>query len=161
MKKHCIVCNSVFETKNPNQICCGYDCKIKRAKEISKKYREEHRDEIRRNYRKFTQKKSGSDNDTVLSKSKIYEVTKKDPRWVQDYCKTDRLTQISMLAKALTEYNIELISYGRLVLFWGTSQYTTWEEKVIELKRKEHVTAEDTIKSKDNSKKQKAIAGKD
>lgn len=161
MKKHCIVCNSVFETKNPNQICCSYECKTKRIKEISKKYREEHRDEIRRNYRKFTEKKNCSNSDKDIFKHLKYEVTKEDPKWVQDYCKADRLTQITMLAKALTDYNIELISYGRLVLFWGTSQYTTWEGKVIELKRKEHVTAEDTIKSKNNSEKQKAIAGKD
>ncbi len=153
MKKICVICGKEYETEYKNKICCSDVCKTKRAKEVAKKYREEHKEEIREYQRAYSKIRYAAEFGPIQNKSaQVVEIQKytnnnNDPKWVEDYFKGNRLTQIAMLSKALLDLQIANITYGKLTMLYRTEQYNLWEEQVIALKRNEYVKAKNSITS--------------
>ena len=133
MKKHCVVCGKIFETKRSNQICCSETCKFQRKKEISAKYVEEHKEDRKEYFKEYERTKRHRVEDKKEVKPK-----KNDPEWIKKYQKADRLTKISMLARALSDYGIVIMTYGALSIWWNSARYNRWEKQVFRLKRQEN-----------------------
>lgn len=154
MENICIVCGKSFNPKRWNQQTCSEDCKNKRQYEFWLSYQKAH------------SKKEKPKKKKAITKSTL-KVLADDPKWIKDYAKGDRLTQISMLARALSDMDIIKLSYGELALWWNTDKYYAWEKNVISLKRKEQayankdtfkdifqIAAEDRAKEKDCTEEQ-------
>lgn len=146
MYKECVVCGKRFQGRGKT---CSESCSLEFKKQQSKRYREEHKAERAEYFRKRNQEHYG--------KAKIVPKSKgKDPDWIQKYTKADRLTQISMLAIALTDCGIALMTYGKLSMLWGTEQYERYEQYVFKAKRKEYesinTSKKNSIKSKNRPK---------
>lgn len=126
MVNKCIVCGRYFKASRWNQQVCSDECMKVRQKAICAK----HKSQIPKRPKPKPKPIIKSD------RSKI-TVLDNDPEWIKKYAKADRLTQISMLAVALSDYGIIKISYGQLSTKWDTAEYFKWESTVISKKRKE------------------------
>lgn len=146
MENTCIVCGKKFKAKTWNQVICGEECKKKRQYECYLKLK--NKQEERKVKRKKPMLKK-----LPLLKSKVITQAG-DPKWVKDYASGNRLMQIAMLARALTDYNITNISYGVLSTKWDTKQYYSWESTVIALKRKDYNNAKNKSTEKEQSAEQ-------
>ena len=146
MKKQCVVCGKMFQGRGKT---CSEACSLEFKKQQSKRYREEHKQERAEYFKKRNKEHYGQAK--IVPKAKA-----KDPDWIQKYTKADRLTQISMLAIALTDSRIALMTYGKLSLLWGTEQYESYEKQVFKVKRKEYesinTSKKNSIKSKNRTK---------
>lgn len=149
--KHCIVCNKLFSGRG---LCCSPECSFIRKQQAGKKYREEHKEEIAK-YQKLKAKErymtSFSDY-KIEPKNPSPKPKAKDPEWITNYLKADRLTKISMLAIALTDLGI-LMSYGKLSPLWGTEKYSRYEQQVFREKRKQYANNNSSKKNSTKSKK--------
>ena len=155
MIKTCIICNKDFKAKRKDQICCSADCSAKRQRDINAEFRKRHPEKIQEWKEKTKINKIKKLEKLKPSKRNVIAAAD-DPKWIKDYAKADRLTQISMLAIALTDLNIQLMTYGKLSNFWDTDQYIKWELQVFKAKRKEH----EYVKAKDSSKNKYKATGK-
>lgn len=159
MKKICVVCGKEFTTDVKNQVTCSHACRYERKKQISNEYRKAHPEKMREYQRRATSKKleeikkPKSDIKNLAVTQRAVKALDDDPKWIKNYCEGDRLTKISMLAIALVDYQIALITYGKLSTLWNTDQYDKWEKQVFRLKRKDasHVKAKNTTESKNKS----------
>ena len=130
----CIVCGKPFKGKSWNQTTCSDECKKKRQYECWLKHKQKKEEQ----YKAEEKAKAARQAKRKLTAAKSnVTVQRGDPKWVKDYAKGDRLTQISMLARALTDYGIINITYGTLSTKWDTAKYYSWESIVISRKRKE------------------------
>jgi len=136
MENICIVCGKSFKPKLWNQQTCSDECKNKRQYQFWLDYKKEHEDKKEDKKEKQKQKLKRK----TVTKS-VVKVLATDAKWIKDYAKGDRLTQISMLARALNDLNIARLSYGQLATFWDTKKYYAWEKNVISQKRKEQAYA--------------------
>lgn len=154
MIKTCVVCGKTFNATTWNKIMCSEECVAQRKYEcwLAHKARKEQEEQAKK-------KKESKPPKTGPTKSKI-TLVKGDPRWVKDYEKGDRLTQISMLARALTDYGIVKISYGVLSTYWDTSKYYNWESIVISRKRKEKANGKQYVKDIQAAEKKGTFKGK-
>ena len=147
-----------------NQQICSEACKNKRQYQFWLKYQQEHSNTLKKQDKDITSSKKKKKKSTVKSKVQLLEG---DPKWIKVYAEADRLTQITMLARALDDYGIAKLSYGQLALRWDTHEYYMWEKDVISRKRKEQAydnkntfkdlyqaAAEDRAKEKDSFKEQ-------
>lgn len=157
MKRKCIVCGKEFNPKR-TAITCSEECRVKRRQERARSYYAAHADELKSYQAEYEKKKREKEEQKkqkklLEEKLHILKAEKDDPQWIKDYCRADRLTQISMLAIALTDYQIQLMTYGKLSQLWLTDQYLAWEKQVFKLKRKDNknAKAKDTIKSKNRT----------
>ena len=144
MDNTCIVCGKRFRAKTWNQTTCSDECKQKRQYECWLKHKQKKEEQYKAKEEKAKAARQAKRKLTA-AKSNV-TVQRGDPKWVKDYAKGNRLTQISMLARALTDYNITNISYGVLSTKWDTKQYYSWESTVIGLKRKEKTNDKQHIK---------------
>ena len=156
MKRICVVCGKEFNPKR-TAITCSEECRVKRRQERVRNYYREHADEIKSYQREYEQAKREKEEQKKQAhkreeKLHILKANKDDPQWIKNYCSADRLTKVSMLAIALTDYQIQLMTYGKLSQLWLTDQYLAWEKQVFKLKRKDNKNAKkDTIKSKNRT----------
>lgn len=163
-KKICVICGKEFMTKRGNVICCSDECNDIRKREAGRKYREEHKEQIKEYQREWSKQhyetKPVKEVEAKLEERKV-KTLEQEPEWIVNYRKGDRLTQISMLAIALTDYQIKLITYGQLSQLWLTEQYDQWEKQVFARKRKEHeyAKAKDSTKSKNKPKGKNRFKG--
>jgi hypothetical protein len=97
------------------------------------KYRAEHKEERKEYFKQKSQERYGTAK--VIPAPKV---SNRDPKWIKEYTEGDRLTKISMLSIALTDYQIELMTYGRLSPLWGTEKYASYERQVFKRKRSEN-----------------------
>ena len=141
------MCGKPFQGRSK---CCSEDCRIEFKRKQSKKYREEHKEERAEYFREKAKERYGEAK-VIPKKAKA-----KDPEWIQKYTKADRLTQISMLAIALTDSGIALMTYGKLSMLWGTEQYERYEKYIFKAKRKEYesnnTSKKNSIESKNRTK---------
>ena len=128
----CIVCGKTFSAKAWNQTTCSEECKKKRQYQCWLKHKKKKEEQTKLEEKKWKPLKQ----QLTATKSKV-TTQRGDPTWVKDYAKGDRLTQIAMLARALTDYGIINITYGTLSTKWDTQKYYYWENIVISRKRKE------------------------
>ena len=131
--KNCVVCGKEFDGRG---ICCSPECSFKYKQEYAKKYKEEHREEIAKYQRQKSRERYMPSLNDVPKKSPKPKA--KDPEWILQYLQADRLTKISMLAIALTDYQIQLMTYGQLSTLWGTAKYDDFERQVFKRKRSEY-----------------------
>ena len=143
MQKKCIVCGKEFEATNSRTITCSPECAQTRKAQLIKKYYQEHKGELLNYQRQYGQKikrikqEVKDKQKAMMEKAKPRKITtrKNDPKWIKDYAKGDRITQVSMLACALTMENIISISYGQLSVYWNSMQYLNWESEILAIKR--------------------------
>lgn len=157
MKRICVVCGKEFNPKR-TAITCSEECRVKRRQERVRQYYHEHADEIKSYQREYAQANKAKEEQKKQAQKREYKLhilkaNEDDPQWIKDYCSADRLTQVTMLAIALTDYQIQLMTYGKLSQLWLTDQYLAWEKQVFKLKRKDfkNAKAKDTIKSKNRT----------
>ena len=171
MKKICIVCGLSFSTARKNQVCCSPACKHEHKKQTSAKYIQDHPEKAKEYQKKQNEERKQQRAEIAAEKAKDTKprvvserefkamqtkVNDNDPEWIKQYAAADRLTRISMLAIALTDSRIELMTYGKLSTFWETDQYHKWEQQVFNVKRKEAKN----VKAKNSSKSQNKSKGK-
>jgi hypothetical protein len=142
------VCGKPFKGKG---ITCSLECSTIRKQQVAKKYREEHKEKIA----KYQKAKSKERYMTSFEIKKQPKPKAEDPEWIVKYLKADRLTQISMLAVALTDLGT-LMNYGKLSSMWDTDEYRAFEKQVFREKRKQYAnintSKKNSIKSKDRFK---------
>ena len=149
--RSCVICGRKFHPKRSNQVCCSKTCAWTRKVQMDKKwdekrkkeyqgYKDRYAEEWENAVRQAPSRKRSTGKfkkNDFLRRTNLPKARRSDPKWIKDYCAGDRLTMISMLAKALSDYQIEITTYGKLQVFWGTMKYIQWENQVFELKRKE------------------------
>ena len=146
--KTCIVCGELFKPIRTTQICCSEGCRKERMQQTCKEWQALHPEAKAKYYQHAQEKKKTEsvkpENEKVAvitanQVAKLNPVKAKwsDPKWIKDYSNADRLTKISMLARALSDLGIEQLTYGTLSIWWDTDRYASWEKQVLRLKRAE------------------------
>lgn len=156
MIKICKICGREFEGRANRDYCSG-QCRMEAKNRYMKQYRQENRDKIKKQQHDIYRQKcckvatiAKSDNIALefetepkpkpipRLKPKNYMPDKfKGSNWGRKYYKADRLDKIVMLSSALSKYEIEHLSYGKLSAMFESGRYFSLLNRVLTIKAEE------------------------
>ena len=147
MIKKCIICGKEFENIR-NAKTCSKACRAEAIKKYQREYRRSNWDIIKDKQKEYYdnrfQRKQVNEDIIVGQVVKVYKPKKmpmpdsyKASSWGKTYYKAERLDRIVMLSRALSEYNLEKLTYGYLSAMYETGAYMRLLNQVLKIKELE------------------------